>query len=136
FCPDKTWERATADSSVVIDARSLRGQTAETKPAPVCVLPMSERSPAAAERHYGASLTRAVPADASLPPEKLQAMEAELPLASDDLALEVARAAIFEKYGQAQRAIATYKDIQSRWADATWTGSRLFVLEEAAPPSP
>lgn len=151
FCPTGSAQQLDELSEVEFDSRQLRvrkGQLTDQKPAPICILPQLERTPIAAEKHYGASMeprSEAGGAAAGGFEERLQTLpeNSRKPLVEDlaridgamagnrqDLAAHVARAAVLEKAGLKGDAADEYKTILSRWPDAEWAGSRVFDDEE------
>ena len=142
FCPEKAILSLQAKTEVVVEAKQLKvraGALAPPKPVSSCFLPTVERTAVASQQHYGASLVRNLVTQQpalrlpTLPEAERNAILAELPPESDDPAVRVARAAIFEKYKLNPDAVQEYKKLAQLWPDAAWIQSRLFDLENERP---
>jgi tetratricopeptide (TPR) repeat protein len=133
FCPTFSSERLQASTEVTFDAAEVRiksGGIAHRSPAPICILPVSERAGGAAIQHYGASLRVAEPAlNANrVKPDLAELAGPDRAIVADprDLAAHVARAAILEKHDLLDDAMDEYRAILAIWPDAVWIASRLF----------
>jgi tetratricopeptide (TPR) repeat protein len=147
FCPNGSAQQLGESSGVEFDNRQLRvrkGQLKDQKTAPVCILPQSERAPIATEKHYGASMEprseaggpaigglegrlQTLPENVRKPlVEDLARIDQAIAGNQQDLAAQIARAAVMEKAGLKGDAADQYTKILSRWPDAVWAGSRAF----------
>ena len=128
YCPEKSTLTLEPGAEALIEAKQVRvksGRIGGRQAAPVCSLPLVERSLTVTQQHYGASLTRAgVPPAPSRekPPE-------DLPPAADP-AGRLARAVTLEQRNLKALAAGEYRKLAQEWPDAAWLRSRLFVLEE------
>lgn len=133
FCPENaSLVLAPASQLVAGDKRAAirTGQVAQRSAAPFCTLPSVPRD---AGGVYGASLTRASRALEELPPEarsQLEPIDRALRQNPGDPTALLARAAVLEKYGLRQRAIAQYRKAAEAWPEAVWP--RLLVYEMAS----
>ena len=133
FCPENaSLVLAPATQLVAGDKRATvrSGRVAQRSAAPFCTLPSVPRD---ASGVYGASLTRASRAAEGLPPEarrELEPIDRALRESPGDPPARLARAAVLEKYGLRQEAIAEYRKAGEAWPEAVWP--RLLVYEMAS----
>jgi tetratricopeptide (TPR) repeat protein len=141
FCPTKTIENMAPASEVRLDAAKPRvriGKLSE-QPASTCTLPKSLRIAMASEQYYGVTMTRGTntPETPPVPRDKLPAdVVAELVAinpgyaSSDDPAVRIAAAEVFEKHDLLANALEIYYKLRELWPEAVWVKSKIFDLEE------
>lgn len=141
FCPTKTIENMAPASEVRLDAAKPRvkiGKLSE-QPASTCTLPKSLRIAMASEQYYGVTMTRGAnaPETPPVPRDKLAAdVVAELNAinpgyaSSDDPAVRIAAAEVFEKHDLLANALEIYYKLRELWPEAVWVKSKIFDLEE------
>jgi len=135
YCPEQSIVTLAPASEAVAEAGPLRiktGRVSGRKAAASCWLPPVERSTAAGQQHYGATLVRAA---RTSPAEPLKLPE-DLPPATADPLSRLERAAALERRSLKAEAAEEYRRLAVEWPDAVWIRSRLFVLEEEPPPAP
>jgi tetratricopeptide (TPR) repeat protein len=141
FCPAKTIETMAPSSEVRLESTKPKvriGKLSE-QPARTCILPQTLRIAIASQQHYGVTMTRGtnqtevppVPRD-KLPADVVAELVAVDPqyAASEDPAVRIAVAAVFEKRDLIANALEVYYKLRELWPDAVWVKSKIFDLEE------
>lgn len=144
YCPGKANQTIGAGGEVILDVKQLKvksGKLEAPKPVNACFLPQVVRVAVASQQHYGVSMTRglakpegdviavdALPANVKA---ELAPFEAVLKANPDDLGALVQEAAIYDRHKLEANALATYRQIATKWQDAVWVRGRIFELEES-----
>ena len=143
FCPEKAIETMAPSSEVHMEAGKPKVKVGKLSPQPArtCSLPQTLRVAVASQQHYGVTMTRggldplatpAVPRD-RLPADvlaELSAVDAAY-ATSDDPAIRIAAASVFEKHDLTANALEIYYKLREQWPDAVWVKGKIFDLEQA-----
>jgi tetratricopeptide (TPR) repeat protein len=133
FCPENASLVLAPNSLLVAGDKHpvvRTGRIAQRTATSFCTLPSVPRD---ASGVYGASLMRASRAVETLPPEarrELEPIDRALQQNPDDPPAHLARAAVLEKHGLRQEAIAEYRKLAGAWPEAVWP--RLLIYEMAS----
>ena len=143
FCPEKAIETMAPSSEVHMEAGKPKVKVGKLSPQPArtCSLPQTLRVAVASQQHYGVTMTRGgldplatppVPRD-RLPADvlaELSAVDAAY-ATSDDPAIRIAAASVFEKHDLTANALEIYYKLREQWPDAVWVKGKIFDLEQA-----
>jgi tetratricopeptide (TPR) repeat protein len=152
FCPEKSSVTLEANSDALLKPQTLEvraGKLGAKTAVSSCLLPQMARLNVASQQHYGVTMVRGSRPErpstetleariGKLPSDQAAAAKAELAEVdksiaanSGDLSLQLARAAILEKFGLKIDALDQYRKLADQWKDAVWIKGRIFELEEA-----
>jgi len=142
FCPEKAIETMAPLSEVHMEAAKPKVKVGKLSPQPArtCSLPQTLRVAVASQQHYGVTMTRGGLDPLATPPvprDKLPAdVLAELAAidaayaTSDDPAIRIASASVFEKHDLIANSLEIYYKLREQWPDAVWIKGKIFDLEE------
>lgn len=136
FCPENASLVLAPNSQLAAGDKhpAVRtGRIAQRTATSFCTLPSVPRD---ASGVYGASLMRASRAVETLPPEarrELEPIDRALQQNPDDPPAHLARAAVLEKHGLRQEAIAEYRKLAGAWPEAVWPRLLIYEMASGAP---